>query len=90
MAQLGYIATMLYETYSRNHNSPNNCCRDNERGAGEKSHERDFPFQTDLDLPKQGKRNREQVNVRDDIENHDNENIYTRVGWLAKVYTDGQ
>lgn len=84
------ILTVLYETYSCNHYSPNDCRRDNERSAREKGHERDFPFQTDLDLPKQGKRNREQVNVRDDIENHDDENIYTRVGWLAKVYTYGQ
>lgn len=75
-------------TYGYNHNGTNNSGRNNECSAGKKGHERDLPFHVDLDLPKEWKRDREEVDIGQNVQNHNDKNIDARVGGLTDIYAD--
>lgn len=78
----------MYGTYSQNHNSPNNTGCNDERSPREEGHEGDLSFQADLDRPEEGKRDGEEVDVCNDVEDHDDENVYVGVGWLTEICAD--
>lgn len=43
-------------------------------------------FEAYLDLPKEGKRDGEEVDVGNDVEDDDNENIYAGNGGLTEIW----
>ena len=79
---------MFRSTYCYNHNGTNNGCCNNECSAGKKGHEWNLPFHVDLDLPKKRKRDGKEVDIGQDVQNHDDKDIDARVSRLTKIYAD--
>jgi hypothetical protein len=80
--------SFLHGTYSHNRNGPNNRRCNDKCSAREKGYEGDLSFQVNVDSPEERERDGQEVDICEDVEDHDDDNIDARVGWLTKICAD--